>query len=132
MPFWVKSLNIDLNPHLHFWILQLIYVALTIPFPDYASHNYKLFKKANGMTALFGILNTTFSELIPKESMIEDEQEECKAKMTNFTGISENLDYFERNTVGINKCIVVINILESLHEHLVDPHTIPMPSFYQY
>ena len=85
------------------------------------------------MSAIFGILNTTFTEFRPKEDIIEDEKtDQCNAKMTNFTGIDENLGYFERNAVAINKCIVIINILDKLHEHIDDPNTIPMPSFYQY
>ena len=92
-----------------------------------------MFKKANGMSALFGILNTAFTEFRPKEDIIEDEKTDlCSAKMTNFIGIEENLGYFERNSVAINKCIVIMNILDKLHEQIDDPNTIPMPSFYQY
>jgi hypothetical protein len=58
-------------------MLQLIYNALVVPYPEYAATNYKMFKKSNGMSAIFGVLNTTFIELKNrKEEIIEDEQYE--------------------------------------------------------
>jgi hypothetical protein len=52
--------------------------------------------------------------------------------MANFTGIKEMLNCFERNSIAVNKSIMVINILEKLHADIEDANIIPMPSFIQY
>ena len=36
LPYWVKLLTKESHPHIHFWVLQLIYNALNVPFEDYA------------------------------------------------------------------------------------------------
>lgn len=134
LPFWVRSLTNQKYIHLHFWILQLVYTAINIPFPEYAKANFKMFKKANGMSALFGILNTAFKELTPPEALeLSEEVEQLnQPKMSNFTGIRENLNYFERNSVHINKSIVAINIINHLYTLVEDSNCIPLPSFLQY
>ena len=134
LQFWIKCLSVKKYTHLHFWILQLIYVALSIPYLEHANANYKMFKKANGMTALFGILNQTFKEFEPiDESIIEDEKTVVTlGKIANYTGIKENLHYFERNSMLINQGIVVINILYYLFGSLENLEVIPLPAFFQY
>ena len=134
LPFWVRSLTNQKYVHLHFWILQLVYTAINIPFPEYAKANFKMFKKANGMSALFGILNTAFKELTPPEvlELSEEVEQLNQPKMSNFTGIRENLSYFERNSVHINKSIVALNIIDHLYTLVDDANCIPLPSFLQY
>ena len=91
-----------------------------------------MFMKANSMSAIFGIFNTAFTEFRPKDYIIEDKKTDiCSTKMANFIGIEENLGYFESNSIAINNCIVIMNILDKLHEQIDDPNTIPMPSFYR-
>lgn len=110
-------------------------MALSIPFEEYSKANYKMFKKANGMTSLFGVLNQTFKELTPPDlNEIEDERSTVVAqgKISNYTGRKENLHYFERNSMHINKSIVVIDILEYLFSSLENVQCIPMSSFLQY
>ena len=134
IPFWVKCLTNNDRSLLHFWILQLLYVAISIPFPEYAKHNFKMFKKANGMSAIFGVLNSTFKELSSTdEDEIEDERSQVNtSKISNYTGIKENLYYFERNSDHVNKSIVIINILNYLHGSIDDASCVPIPSFLQY
>jgi hypothetical protein len=135
IPFWIKWLSNKKWGHLHFWILQFLYVALSIPFEEYSKANYKMFKKANGMTGLFGVLNQTFKELAPSDlNEIDDERSTVVAqgKISNYTGIKENLHYFERNSMHINKGIVIIDILEFLFSSLENVQCIPMSSFLHY
>lgn len=134
IPFWVKCLTHNDRSLLHFWILQLLYVAISIPFPEYAKQNFKMFKKVNGMSALFGVLNSTFKELNnSNDDEIEDERSQVNtSKISNYTGIKENLFYFERNSDHINKSIVIFNILNYLHGSMEDAQCVPIPSFIQY
>lgn len=86
------------------------------------------------MSAVFGILNTTFKEIEPEDQykLNDDNSMPDKAKISNFTGIKENLAYFERNSVHINKSIVVVNILDIIMSNLDSLTLVPMPSFFQY
>ena len=130
--FWVKSLGDRRYSHLHFWILQLIFNALNIPFEEYSKANYKMFKKANGLSTIFGFLNFSFKELSKRSGSIDNDFYESCDKMSNFTGIKENLNYFERNSVEICQAIVIINILDKLLEKIEDFNSVPLPSFFQY
>ena len=133
--YWVKLLTKSSAFQLHFWILQFLYVALSIPFPEYAKANYKAFKKSNGMSALFGILNSSFKELEPDGDLTSSDEEHSEVyavKISNFTGIPENLNYFERNSMHICKGIVVINIIEYLMKLHKISNYVPLPSFLQY
>ena len=130
--YWVKSLGNKKYTHLHFWILQLIYTALCIPFEEYAKANYKMFKKANGLSTIFGMLNFTFKELLKRRESIENEISVANIKMSNFTGLKENLNYFERNSIEINQAIIIINILDRQLEKIDDFNCVPLPSFFQY
>ena len=75
MPFWVRLLTKSSSFQLHFWILQLIFVALSIPFTEYSNANYKMFRKSNGMSALFGVLNSTFKELEDEKDLNSSDEE---------------------------------------------------------
>ena len=118
--YWVKTLGNKKYIHLHFWILQLIYNALCIPFEEYAKANYKMFKKANGLSTLFGMLNFSFKEIARRRGSIDNDIYEENSRMANFTGIRENLHYFERNSTEVNHAIVIINILDQLLEKIDD------------
>ncbi|CAI2367775.1 unnamed protein product [Moneuplotes crassus] len=134
MTFWVKQLTKASAFQLHFWILQLIYVSLSIPLNEYSRANYKSFKKANGMTAIFGVLNSTFKEfeIEPELNSSEEGSEIYDVKMANYTGKLENLTFFERNSIHISKGILVVNIVNYLMEMIKFDNYVPLPAFINY
>lgn len=91
-----------------------------------------MFKKANGLSTLFGLLNLSFKELAKRRASVDNDVYEGTYQISNFTGIKENLNYFERNSVEISQAIVIINILDKLLEKVEDFNSVPLPSFFQY
>lgn len=64
IPYWLKLIEHPEYSHVHFLLLQLVYVALSFPVrTDLAKTNTQVFIKAKGFHVLHNCMNLVFKDL---------------------------------------------------------------------